>query len=119
MKKYCSNCGYGNEYSIVPPKKCEKCDQNLVNEFLVPRIQVTPTKQTILTGELNQEEEDLSDGEFGNFMEGEPEPISQEEIQKIFLSKANKGVNLKDLISQEEKTSQRARKTTKATKRKK
>lgn len=93
MKKYCVNCGYGNEYSGASPHNCGKCKVSFADatQKIVQIARQSSPQQT-------QETEE----EYNSYIEFEPESISQNEIERIFLAGASKKVSLKDLMSQGE-----------------
>lgn len=95
MKKYCVNCGYGNEYSGASPRNCGKCKVSFADatQKIVQIARHSSPQQT-------QETEE----EYNSYIEFEPESISQEEIERIFLASVNKKVSLKDLMREGEAT---------------
>ena len=42
MKKYCSNCGFGNQYEVTPPSTCAKCKKGMA-KIELPKNLVTPS----------------------------------------------------------------------------
>lgn len=100
--KYCLNCGYKNETSGGMPKKCAKCQtdfQSMAKDII--RIYKKDEDKVIdLTNDENELEQ-VEGSEFDSFMDEEPESITQDEIQKIFLANTNRGFNLRDFMQQE------------------
>lgn len=97
MKKYCINCGYGNEYSGAAPIKCEKCkmDFSMATEKLTQALK-RPLEEL-------DDMEHFEDSEFDSYMSFEPESVTQQEIESLFLSNANKTISLKNLMEDAEK----------------
>lgn len=91
MKKYCVNCGYGNEYSGAAPQTCGKC-----------KVSFTQATQRIVQIAKQSSPHQETEEEYDSYIEFEPESISQEEIERIFLAGASKKVSLKDLIKEGE-----------------
>jgi len=100
--KYCLNCGYKNEISGALPKKCVKCQtdfQSMAKDII--RIYKKDEGNVIDLTKDENELEQVEGSEFDSFMEEEPEAITKEEIEKIFLANANRGFNLRDFMRQE------------------
>ena len=98
MKAYCMNCGHPNEHSGKIPNKCESCGTSFEVARVEFRIPI-PSKSSVSSmKELIQDQ--LEGSEFDSFMEGAPEPFSEQEINAIFLKDADRGINLKDLIAE-------------------
>jgi len=114
--KYCLNCGYKNELSGAMSKKCAKCHtdfQSMAKDI----IRIYKKSEDNVVDLTKDELEEVEGSDFDSFMEGEPEAITKEEIEKIFLANANKGFNLRDFMQQElKKIEQASGSTTKKSK---
>jgi len=114
--KYCLNCGYKNELSGAMPKKCAKCQtdfQSMAKDI----IRIYKKSEEGNAVDLTKDElEEVEGSDFDSFMEGEPEAITEEEIERIFLANANKGFNLRDFMQQESNKREQAKASTKKSK---
>jgi len=107
MKAYCMNCGHPSEYSAVAPEKCEKCGIEFATAKIEFTLHVQPDKDKKARPIKEIIQEQLEGSEFDSYMEGEPEPFSQEEIQNIFLKDVERGINLKDMMAEGAKKQKR------------
>lgn len=118
MKAYCLNCGHPNEYSGVMPNKCEKCG----TEFAVARVEFKiPVHQSSSNTKESVKEfiqDQLEGSEFDSFMQGDAEPFSEDEIKRIFLKDADRGINLRDLMAEGAKKQTQVKAKKRASKRK-
>lgn len=103
MKKYCPNCGYGNEYIGNIPQTCEKCQTSfatMIKQMIKERPninQLTQDSDNNIPDPINE----IEGSEFDSYMEEQPESMSEEEISKIFLAGGSTGFNLGKFIEQE------------------
>lgn len=70
MKKYCPNCGFGNEYTLDVPESCGKCKNSLSFNFtpakkqeekIVPRRTIVNSKREPENEEEYEDESELSE----------------------------------------------------------
>ncbi len=93
MKFYCFACGAPNNHLGIKPKKCHQCGADFATE--AKKILTSP----IIKNDDYITADNLDDSESYPNIE-EPEPISQEEIERIFLADAHKSINLRDLMAE-------------------
>ena len=98
MKAYCMNCGHPTEYLAAPPQKCETCGLLFAKAKVEFTLRINPDQKPRPIKEVIQEQ--LEGSEFESFMEGAPEPFSEEEISNIFLKDAVRSINLRDMMAE-------------------